>query len=51
MLDPEFTNAYQHGVVIACYDGVLRRFYPRVFTYSADYPEKSVQFSKLKSIY
>lgn len=40
MLDTEFINAYEHGLVISCYDGVSRRFYPRVFTYSADYPEK-----------
>ncbi|KAL6298277.1 hypothetical protein BKA93DRAFT_710038, partial [Sparassis latifolia] len=29
-----------HGIVITCCDGVQRRFYPRIFTYSADYPEK-----------
>jgi hypothetical protein len=26
--------------VIKCCDGEWRRFYPRIFTYSADYPEK-----------
>jgi len=40
LLDPEFILAYQHGIVIKCLDGVFRRFYPRIFTYSADYPEK-----------
>lgn len=40
LLDEEFVNAYKHGVVITCCDGVKRRFYPRIFTYSADYPEK-----------
>lgn len=25
-----------------CPDGVERRFYPRIFSYSADYPEKYV---------
>ncbi|KIK46533.1 hypothetical protein CY34DRAFT_62856, partial [Suillus luteus UH-Slu-Lm8-n1] len=40
LLDPEFLEAYQHGIVILCCDGVRRRFYPRIFTYSADYPEK-----------
>ena len=40
LLDSEFVQAWEHGVVIKCGDGVLRRFYPRIFTYSADYPEK-----------
>lgn len=40
LLDEEFIAAYQHGIVILCCDGVKRRFYPRIFTYSADYPEK-----------
>ncbi len=34
--DPEFLHAYQHGMVITCGDGVVRRVYPRIFTYSAD---------------
>ncbi|KJA15771.1 hypothetical protein HYPSUDRAFT_148690, partial [Hypholoma sublateritium FD-334 SS-4] len=40
LLDDEFMYIYEHGVVIVCPDGVSRRFYPRIFTYSADYPEK-----------
>jgi hypothetical protein len=40
LLDAEFVHAYRHGVVILCPDGVYRRVYPRIFTYSADYPEK-----------
>lgn len=40
LLDAEFIEAYKHGLVIRCADGVLRRVYPRIFTYSADYPEK-----------
>jgi hypothetical protein len=28
LLDDDFLEAYQHGI------------YPRIFTYSADYPEK-----------
>ena len=40
LLDDEFLNAYQHGMVIECCDDVTRRFYPRIFTYSADYKEK-----------
>jgi hypothetical protein len=42
ILDPEFLEAYCHGIVVVCYDGIPRRFYPRIFTYSADYPEKRV---------
>lgn len=42
LLDAEFMHAYKHGIVIECPDGISRRFYPRIFTYSADYPEKSV---------
>lgn len=38
--DPEFMHAYHHGIVVDCADGVRRRLYPRLFTYSADYPEK-----------
>jgi hypothetical protein len=40
LLDDEFLHAYTYGVVIKCHDGVERRVYPRIFTYSADYPEK-----------
>ncbi|THV03619.1 hypothetical protein K435DRAFT_650870 [Dendrothele bispora CBS 962.96] len=40
LLDEEFLKAYEYGIVIRCADGVERRIYPRIFTYSADYPEK-----------
>ncbi|KAF8834366.1 hypothetical protein BDN67DRAFT_992678 [Paxillus ammoniavirescens] len=40
LLDDKFMEAYQHGIVITCCDGVKRCFYPRIFTYSTDYPEK-----------
>jgi hypothetical protein len=40
LLDDNFIQAYEHGIVITCGDGVTRRFYPQIFTYSADYPEK-----------
>lgn len=40
LLDEEFLQAYEHGIIIKCCDGITRRFYPRIFTYSADYPEK-----------
>lgn len=42
LLDDEFMEAYEHGVVIKCSDGLKRRFYLRIFAYSADYPEKYV---------
>jgi hypothetical protein len=40
LLDEEFLEAWLHGIVILCSDGVYRRFYPRIFIYCADYPEK-----------
>jgi hypothetical protein len=40
VLDDDFLHAYKYGIVIKCHDGVMRRVYPRIFTYSADYPEK-----------
>jgi hypothetical protein len=40
LLDDDFVHAYTYGIVITCIDGVQRRVYPRLFTYSADYPEK-----------
>jgi hypothetical protein len=42
MLDDEFKDAYKDGLVIKCADGIMRRIYPRIFCYSADYPEKQV---------
>jgi hypothetical protein len=42
ILDDDFLKAYAHGLVIQCVDGVLRRVYPRIFTYSTDYPEKFI---------
>ena len=40
ILNDEFVHAYKFGMVTMCADGVERRIYPRIFTYSADYPEK-----------
>jgi hypothetical protein len=40
LLDNEFIEAYQHGILIKCCDSITQRFYPRIFTYSADYLEK-----------
>ena len=40
ILDDDFIHAMKYGIVVTCYDGIKRRIYPRIFTYSADYPEK-----------
>lgn len=40
ILDEDFVYAYKHGFIMKCHDQVMRRFYPRILTYSADYPEK-----------
>lgn len=40
LLDDAFLDAWRTGIVILCGDGIRRRVFPRVFTYSADYPEK-----------
>ncbi|KAG2737572.1 hypothetical protein P692DRAFT_201672840, partial [Suillus brevipes Sb2] len=42
LLDEEFVHVYRHGIVLKCPDGVLRRVFPRILTYSADYPEKAL---------
>ena len=42
LLDDEFLHAYEHGIVLKCADSIFRRIYPRIFTYSADYPKKYV---------
>lgn len=55
LLDPDFMKAYEHGILIHCADGILRRLFPRFFTYSADYPERYVHYSstlaELKTIF
>ncbi|KAL6303260.1 hypothetical protein BKA93DRAFT_735257 [Sparassis latifolia] len=40
ILGDRFEDACRHGIVVMCGDGILRRLYLRLFTYSADYPEK-----------
>jgi len=40
LLDDDFMKAYEEGLIITCGDGVTRKVFPRLFTYSADYPEK-----------
>jgi hypothetical protein len=47
LLDQHFVRAYRHGIVLKCADGVLRRIFPRIFMYSADYPEKWVLSVKI----
>ena len=42
LLDQEFIDAYANGVLIEFIDGITRRVFPRIVTYSADYPEKYV---------
>ncbi|SJL13966.1 uncharacterized protein ARMOST_17418 [Armillaria ostoyae] len=49
LLDADFMETYEHGIIIECADGILRRIYPRFFTYSADYPEK-VLLASIKSL-
>ncbi|KAG8696869.1 hypothetical protein FRC08_006873 [Ceratobasidium sp. 394] len=40
LLDDDFIDAYKHGMNVKYSNGVERCLYPRIFTYSADYPEK-----------
>ncbi|KAJ2991082.1 hypothetical protein NUW54_g8290 [Trametes sanguinea] len=40
LLDDDFLEAYENGILVKCGDGVTRRIFPRILTYSADYPEK-----------
>jgi hypothetical protein len=43
LLDDELIDTMKNGIVLRCPDGEFRCFYPRVFTYSADYPERCVE--------
>jgi hypothetical protein len=47
LIDDRFISAYQHGLVLKCADGLVRRVYPRIISYSADYPEKFVLSSTI----
>ncbi|TFK16922.1 hypothetical protein FA15DRAFT_661808 [Coprinopsis marcescibilis] len=40
LLDDDLVEAMTNGIVLMCHDNVERQFYPKIFTYSADYPEK-----------
>lgn len=45
LLTAEFVHAFVHGLAVRCFDGIVRLLFPRFFTYSADYPEKSATSS------
>ncbi|EMD39733.1 hypothetical protein CERSUDRAFT_92226 [Gelatoporia subvermispora B] len=40
LLNAAFLEAYVHSIIIDCGDGIKRRIFPRILTYSADYPER-----------
>ncbi|EJF58719.1 hypothetical protein DICSQDRAFT_148934 [Dichomitus squalens LYAD-421 SS1] len=40
LFDAKFMHAVEHGVVVLCGDGIMRRVFPWIFMYLADYPEK-----------
>ncbi|KAF6742517.1 hypothetical protein DFP72DRAFT_830415 [Ephemerocybe angulata] len=40
ILDPDFVDAYHNGFEFKCVDGTTRLLFPRILSYSADYPEK-----------
>ncbi|TEB40253.1 hypothetical protein FA13DRAFT_1572898, partial [Coprinellus micaceus] len=42
LLGREFVDAMKYGIILPCPDGENRCFFPRIFSYSADYPEKQV---------
>ena len=44
ILNSIFMMAYKDGIAVTCYDGIQRRLFVRLLTYSGDYPEKYVIF-------
>lgn len=40
LLDDDLLTAWDEGIIVDCGDGICRRIFLRIFTYSADYPEK-----------
>ncbi|KAF8232929.1 hypothetical protein L208DRAFT_1269593, partial [Tricholoma matsutake] len=44
ILDDEFLEAYEHGIMIMCCNDIWHRLYPCIFTYSVDYKENPCQF-------
>nr|GAT43510.1 predicted protein [Mycena chlorophos] len=49
ILSDEFLDAYDNGIKIRCWDGLVRLVFPRFFSYSADYLEK-VLLATIKSM-
>ena len=47
LLDKDFIHTYVHGVVMDCADGIKRRIYPRIFTYSATNRKSKITLYKL----
>ncbi|KAI0730517.1 hypothetical protein C8Q76DRAFT_613877 [Earliella scabrosa] len=47
LMNEKFMKAYTEGIVVMCGDGIKRRLFLRIFTYSADYMEK-VKIAALK---
>ncbi len=43
ILDDKFVEAYEHGILVECGDGITRREFIRFFTYTTDYVERYVQ--------
>jgi hypothetical protein len=40
LLDDKLVKACEEGIVLKFQDGIKRRVFIRIITYSADYPEK-----------
>ncbi|KAF7293417.1 hypothetical protein MIND_01118900 [Mycena indigotica] len=40
LLSEDFMDAYDNGIKIRCWDGIVQLVFPRLFIYGADYPEK-----------
>ncbi|KAF5344215.1 hypothetical protein D9757_014413 [Collybiopsis confluens] len=40
LFDKDFMNAYRDGIILRCGNKVTCSMFPRLFTWSADYPEK-----------
>ena len=49
ILQGKFAEAYKHGILLRCSDGITRRVFPRFYCYSADYPEKSVSSARVQT--
>jgi hypothetical protein len=50
LLDEDFQHAYKYGIVVQGQDRIERRVYPRIVTYSADYPEKFVLYFSIQLV-